>query len=360
MAQPSIVSEAASSAPLAPVEMLVAAPNLTPEEIRAPAHLDFVHSPDNLLEEIQTRQARGAIVLGSPASALSGSPSIIANFTHPILEQGFDLAIGRYSEGRFDGLINKALVYPLTRALYGLQIHYPSALDFSFSSKLADVLTVNAPGSTPLRGPFLSAAVAAGLRICEVNPGFAREAPKEARDLSSLLADALGPLFADMERNASLWQRSRASQPVPQFGAAVELIEPEQPSDVDISKLVDAFARGYKDLFEVWAQVLSPRTLLDLKKLARLAPTDFRFPDESWTRLVYEFALGHRQRLMSREHLLRSLTPLYLAWVASYALEVHEASSDVVDRRLERLCLTFEAGKPYLVSRWRWPDRFNP
>jgi len=27
---------------------------------------------------------------------------------------------------------------------------------------------------------------------------------------------------------------------------------------------------------------------------------------------------------------------------------------------LERLCTAFENGKPYLLSRWRWPDRFNP
>jgi len=28
--------------------------------------------------------------------------------------------------------------------------------------------------------------------------------------------------------------------------------------------------------------------------------------------------------------------------------------------RIERLCEVFEAEKPYLISRWRWPDRFAP
>jgi glucosylglycerate synthase len=31
-----------------------------------------------------------------------------------------------------------------------------------------------------------------------------------------------------------------------------------------------------------------------------------------------------------------------------------------VQKRLERLCVAYENGKPYLLSRWRWPDRFNP
>ena len=49
-----------------------------------------------------------------------------------------------------------------------------------------------------------------------------------------------------------------------------------------------------------------------------------------------------------------------VAWVASFAAEMQEARSDEAEHRLEALCLAFEAEKPYLISRWRWPDRFNP
>jgi hypothetical protein len=54
------------------------------------------------------------------------------------------------------------------------------------------------------------------------------------------------------------------------------------------------------------------------------------------------------------------MTPLYLGWVAGYALEVEGSDAAAVQKRSERLCRAFESGKPYLVSRWRWPDRFNP
>jgi glucosylglycerate synthase len=70
--------------------------------------------------------------------------------------------------------------------------------------------------------------------------------------------------------------------------------------------------------------------------------------------------LGHRHRVINREHLLRAMTPIYLAWVASYALEVQTYSPLAVEDRLESLCAAFEDLKPYLLSRWRWPDRFNP
>jgi hypothetical protein len=75
---------------------------------------------------------------------------------------------------------------------------------------------------------------------------------------------------------------------------------------------------------------------------------------------VFDFALAHRLRTINRDHLLKSMTPLYLAWVASYAHDLETGGATALEQRLERLSLAYESGKPYLVSRWRWPDRFNP
>jgi hypothetical protein len=106
--------------------------------------------------------------------------------------------------------------------------------------------------------------------------------------------------------------------------------------------------------------VLPPASLLGLRRLSRLEPEQFRMPDELWVRIVYDFALAHRLRTINRDHLLRSMTPLYLGWVASHAREVETAEAPAVEERLERLAIAYEVGKSYLVSRWRWPDRFNP
>jgi len=64
-------------------------------------------------------------------------------------------------------------------------------------------------------------------------------------------------------------------------------------------------------------------------------------------------------RTLPRDHLLRSLTPLYTGWLASIILQVRELPREVADARLERLAVAFEAQKPYLMSRWRWPERFR-
>jgi hypothetical protein len=54
------------------------------------------------------------------------------------------------------------------------------------------------------------------------------------------------------------------------------------------------------------------------------------------------------------------LTPLYLGWVASYVAEVQLGDAAQAEQSIERLAVAFEETKPYFVSRWRWPDRFNP
>jgi hypothetical protein len=131
-------------------------------------------------------------------------------------------------------------------------------------------------------------------------------------------------------------------------------------SSVDVSRLIDSFQLGARNLQEVWGMILPPSTLVELRKLSRGGPAAFRMPDVTWAHVVYDFALAHRVRTISRDQMLRALTPIYLGWVASYSLELENASPEAVEQRLEKLCVAYEETKAYFVSRWRWPDRFNP
>ena len=129
---------------------------------------------------------------------------------------------------------------------------------------------------------------------------------------------------------------------------------------VDTGRMVELFQLGNRELQEIWGLVLPPSTLFELRKMTRLPVEQFRMPDELWVRIVYDFCLAHRLRTISRDHLLKSMTPLYLGWVASYAQDLKASGATSPEGRLERLSLAYEADKSYLVSRWRWPDRFNP
>lgn len=292
------------------------------------------------------------------------TPQWVFDLAQPLAEHDFDLVSPCYTFHKFEGILNNAILYPLIRSLYGRRIYNPLGPDVGVSSKfLWQLLRTDSarprPGLAPrITIPIGAEAASRGLQICQANLGDRKYPPVDWKNLSSLLAEVLGPLFQMMERDAPVWQRVRGSEPVPTVGPALHQVD--NAIEVDVRRLLEPFQLGFRHLQEIWALLLPPKTLFELQRLGRLAPEQFRMPDELWVRIIYDFSLGYRLRTISRDHLLRALTPLYLGWVASFALEVEKLSAATAQHRLERLCEAFEADKPYLVSRWRWPDRFNP
>src|SRR5690606_8307570 len=201
-----------------------------------------------------------------------------------------------------------------------------------------------------------ASAASGGFRLAEA----AAPAPAEERkglDLDTTVAQLIGMLFSDMERRARVWQRVRGSRPVPRFGHPER--QPEAP-EVNVEAFVETFRLAHREMQEVWAEVLPPLAILQWRRLAAVPLESFRVEDRLWVRTVYDFAMGHRLRVIARDHLLRSLAPLYLAWLASFVEEVRHAPMETAEARLERLGSVYETEKPYLLSQWRWPERFKP
>lgn len=122
--------------------------------------------------------------------------------------------------------------------------------------------------------------------------------------------------------------------------------------------MVEGFRLAYSNLLEIWSLVLPPASLVGLKRLSAMEASSFRMPENLWARIVYDFLVAFRVRTINRGHLLGALIPLYLAWVAGH-INVSTSGMDP-ERHVEAVAAAFDADKPYLVSRWRWPDRFNP
>ena len=308
--------------------------------------------------------ALGAKVCAVLSSDLLGlNTATIQLLSYPILEKQCDLVMPVYPAAKFEGLLNNSILAPLTRALYGRRVRYPLAADFSCSARIAARLTQ--PDHTHDRGAQEShllwpatIASASDAHVCQVYLAIQHAAQTDGLELSAVLAQLVGSAFSQMEQYAAQWQRIRGSQPTAIWGSPAPVID--HGETVDAHPMIESFQLGARNLQEVWGLVLPPVTLLELRRLTHLAPEQFRMPDELWVRIVYDFALAHRLRNISRAHLLGALTPLYLGWVASYAQEVGGQPQSAAEQRLERLAKAYEDGKPYLVSRWRWPDRFNP
>src|SRR5262245_12366331 len=94
-------------------------------------------------------------------------------------------------------------------------------------------------------------------------------------------------------------------------------------------------------------------TLARLYPLALLEPGEFEFPPALWARVVLDFAVAHHERRLPRDHLLRSLTPLYLGRVAAFLRTAGRASRDGLTGTLDQIGRAFEAEKENLGARWR-------
>lgn len=301
--------------------------------------------------------ARAMAVIAANGDQLT--PATVRALVQPVIVDGFDVVAPDYERQVFDGLLNAAVVYPLTRALYGRRIHGQLGMDFCFSSRVAARWSTGSDDVKTVRPVWIiPQAVVDGLRVCQARLDARLVPASDSLDLGTLLAQVLGSLFADMEQRAAFWQRVQRSQPVPVFGAAP--LRSTAGDAVDVRPMIESFVLAHRNLQSVWPLVLPPATLVELKKLTMTDAPRFRLADDLWARIIFDFALAHRLRTISRDHLLRALVPLYLAWIASYATEVRGATRQMAEVRLEQLCLAFETEKPYLVRRWRWPDRFNP
>jgi hypothetical protein len=282
-------------------------------------------------------------------------------FVEPLLEKRCDLVVPVYSSGKFEGLLNSGILAPLARSLFGQRVQYPLPLDFSCSAEMCAKLSAprlaHDPNADEMMWPATVAAVA-GKQICQVNVGASHGRQTDGIELRTALASLVGSAFIEMEKYAAFWQRVRGSRPTPAWGNLAK--QASEGDSVDVKPLIDSFLLGTRNLQDIWGPVLPPVTLFELKKLSRLQPEEFRMPDELWVRIVYDFALAHRLRTISRSHLLGALTPLYLGWVASYVQEAAALSPFAAEQRLEQLARAYEENKPYLLRRWRWPDRFNP
>lgn len=307
-----------------------------------------------------------AVLVLGPESA-SVQPETLRSLADGVSNR-HDLVLPRYPVGPHDALFNSAILYPLTRALFAHRVRFPLPIDAALSSRMAERLATAAQRLTAtgqgdgLIWPVAEASVA-GFTVRDFS-GEPRILPHPtADDLNSLLTNIAGSLFADIEAKAAFWQRARLVSPTPppKTSPTREPIrEPiPDPNPIDLNPMIESFRNAYSNLHELWSLVLPPNSLLSLKKLSVAPAESFRMSDPLWARILYDFLLAYRLRTLNRSHLLGALTPLYLAWVASH-LRLIAADTTLAEEHIEAVAAAFENDKPYLVARWRWPDRFNP
>lgn len=301
--------------------------------------------------------AKACAVVDSDLRSIT--PEWIDLLLRPILFAGYDFVAPFYHRHKYDGTITNSIVYPLTRCLYGLQVRQPIGGDFGISPRLCSRYVSRGDWETDVARFGIdiwmtTIAIAEGYRVCQSFLGAKlHDAKDPGADLSTMLQQVVGSVFMLMREYEHVWKNCTASQPAELFGFRYDV--GLDPIDVNVDRMVNAFRRGCRDLGEIWESVLRPETLSELNRLGvgDLASAErFYFDDALWTRVVFEFAATYNRKVLPHGLLVSSLTPLYLGRVASFVNETRPLISTEVEDKIERLCQTFEAHKPYLLEQW--------
>src|SRR4030065_2922790 len=274
----------------------------------------------------------------------------------PVCEEGFDYVAPLYARHKFDGTITNSIVYPLTRVLYGKGVRQPIGGDFGFSRELAKFYLTKDVWETDVARFGIDTgrttlAIAEGYKVCQSYLGAKiHDAKDPGSDLGPMFTQVVSSVYGLMGNYQALWMEVKESQPVPTFGFHYEV--GLEPISVNVERMIRNFRLGVKDLMEIWRKALLPETARWLESISRLSDEAFSFPQDLWVRVIYDFAVAYHKGSIHREHLLKSMIPLYLGRVASFVKENQESSPKEVEEKIEDLCGGVGEMKNYFI--WGW------
>ena len=317
--------------------------------------LDWAQAVRTMLTVGRMLEARALVMLNADLN--STTADWLRALATPVLKDDLGLVLPIYHRYRYDGTLTQALVVPLMRSLFGRQLAHPLAEEFACSGAAADAFLAQPVWETDLGHHGLefwipAAAIERGFTVGQAVLGPRTvSATRPSAPLGRTVGRVAGALFALAEESEAYWLDVRGSEPVVTFGVPPEPL-PGGPA-VDPQLMQVGFAQGVRDLLPVWERILAPENLGEVLELSDRPLERFHFSDRLWTRVVYDFLLAYRARVVYRSHAAQSLAPLYLGRAASVILETSARPPAAMIQSATRLGGMFDEDKAYLVDRWR-------
>ena len=298
-------------------------------------------------------RAKACVVVSPDSTTIE--PDWLQQLVRPIYNGNFDLVSPLYRRQKFEGVLMRNLLYPMTRAIYGYRVREPYASEFAISGRLAtDFLTKEIWNDERSRvGAEICltiAAITGNYRVCQSCLGPKAQPDRGGSDLVAAMRRTVGALFSSMDSDFPHWSTITGSQPVTTLGTESEVME--EPVRVNRKRLRDMFSTGVAQLEPVFRSILSASTLSELQRIAALDVNDFNYPADVWAKTVFEFAASYHKSVISRDHIVQALVPLYRGRALTFLLENREGSGEDIEKSVESLCGEFERLKPYLLEVW--------
>jgi hypothetical protein len=298
-------------------------------------------------------QAKACVVVSPESTSLA--PDWVQRLVHPILQEDRDLVLPVYNRHKFDGLLIRNLVYPLTRAVYGCAVREPYPSDFALSGPFASAflsqeIWTQEQGRQGTELWLVLSAILSRAKVAQSFLGTKARLDHHPADMVNAMRETAGTMFISMDSSAPLWSAVHAPLEVSCNGCqpSVSL----EPVRLNRKRLYEMFKFGLTELEPVFLSILTPETQDRLKQLAAVPEDRFEYPADLWARTVYEFAVAYHRSVIGRDHVVQALVPLFRGRAFSFVTENRDASSEQLESNIESLCAAFEREKPYLLRLW--------
>jgi glucosylglycerate synthase len=325
--------------------------SISTQYLGGPANGIALHT---ILAAADLLQAKACAVVSAESTTLE--PEWINRLLRPVSFDNADLVLPVYQRHRFDGLLIRNLVYPVTRAVYACPAREPYPSDFAFSGSLGSHFLSQDIWNQEQgrRGTelWLSLWTILGRhKVVQAFLGTKARPENPPSDLVNVMRETAGTIFYSMDSSFSVWSNGREPLEAPCVGCQQPQVSLD-PLRLNRKRLYQAFTFGLNQLEPVFVSILSPATYDELKRMATLPEDSFEFPGELWARTVYEFAAAYHKAVIGRDHVVQALVPLFRGRAFTFLTENRDASVDDVEGNIETLCQSFERQKPYLIEVW--------
>ncbi|HVO63326.1 MAG TPA: hypothetical protein VMT53_20535 [Terriglobales bacterium] len=306
-----------------------------------------------ILAASELLRAKACVVISPDSTTIE--PDWVQRLAIPIYKDNFDLVTPLYRRHKFEGLLMRNLLYPMTRAVYGYAIREPYAAEFAVSDRLVTDFLGSETWDNELDriGPEMcltTRAISADFRVCQSFLGTKAPTDGTSTDLVSAMRRTAGVLFASIDKQFSTWSTNSSTHEIKTFGSPAEVNL--EPVSVDRKRLYEMFVTGVAELHPVFRSILSSTTLEELQRIAAVGDNEFKYSAELWAKTAYEFAGSYHKSVINRDHIIQALVPLYRGRTLSFIAENEHSSAERIENNVESQCVEFERLKPYLLQVW--------
>lgn len=310
----------------------------------------------NLFRKVVQLKAQAVVVVDADLKSIT--PQWIKHLGEPLFND-FGYVAPLYVRHKYDGTITNAIAYPLTRALYGRRVRQPIGGDFGFSGDLARIYLSSTSWSEAVQNFGIdiwmtTLAMNNNVPICQAYMGRPKiHKPKDpGSDLGPMFSQVVGTIFNLMTQSTGYWMRVKWSRPTAIFGFGLGEVEMPPPVKVSQDKLAEKFKAGFGAYQELWTKILTESIMNKVSEIGQLPSDQFEFPVQLWARLLFDYAVAFRDKVVDEAELLNSLIPLYFGKTLSFVRKTERMSVQQAEEFIENECMVFEETKPYLLERW--------